>query len=91
MFKSAAKGAVLGACGNVGVKVAKDLYKGKTLKQSLKDPKTIKEAKEGAFIGSAWGTYVGMVSLFCWTATTATVVCGTAYCSYHIIKFIYED
>ena len=91
-FKSAATGAVLGACGNVGVKVAKDLYKGKTLKQSLKDPKTIKEAKEGAFVGAALGVaHVGMVSLFCWTATTATVVCGTAYCGYHVIKFICED
>jgi len=91
-FKSAATGAVLGACGNVGVKVAKDLYKGKTLKQSLKDPKTIKEAKEGAFVGAALGVaHVGMVSLFCWTATTATVVCGTAYCGYHVVKFVCED
>lgn len=91
-FKTAAKGAVLGACGNVCVKVAKDLYKGKTLEESIIDPKTIKEAKEGAFVGAALGVvHVGMVSLFCWTATTATVVCGTAYCSYHVIKFIYED
>jgi len=91
-FKTAAKGAVLGACGNVVVKVAKDLYKGKTIQQSLKEPKTIKEAKEGAFVGAALGVaHVGMVTFFCWTATTATVVCGTAYCSYHVAKFVFED
>ena len=88
-------GAALGASGNVGIRIAKDMYKGKTFDESTSSQNHEKlkdEAIEGAIVGRGCGLgHVVMTAALGYTAMNATLIAGGTYGAYHVVKAVVEN